>query len=115
MNEASTIRRSPNLLQVLRLVPEPIKDRLRPAALGVITACQRIPGAYRAARIFKRVAPGAYAWANRRYTHYAETAAILRQLAREEAAIEIHIPTDLSDDEQLVFCRLRQNITQRRR
>ena len=105
MNEARTIRRSSNLLQVLRLVPEPIKDRLRPAALGVITACQRIPGAYRAARIFKRVAPGAYAWANRRYTHYAETAAILSQLA----------PTDLSDDEQLVSCRLRQNIAQRRR
>jgi hypothetical protein len=99
------MRASPTLLQLLRLTPEPLKRRLRPALLSTVRLAARVPGAYRAARIAQAVAPGAHGWVLRRFQHYAESAEVMKPII--PARGHMAPPSDLSAAERLVFAQLR--------
>jgi hypothetical protein len=98
---------SPKALAVLRLVPEPLKRRLRPILLRALRLFATLPGALLLARVARRFAPGTYGWLHRRYVHYAGTAAILKDttiIASEKSSLS----PDLSEHEKLIYIRLRQ-------
>ncbi len=99
------MRASPKLLQILRLTPEPVKRRLRPALLLGVQVAAKLPGAHQASRLVRLLLPGGHDWLRRRFHHYAETADILQRIGAvggREAP-----PADLSASERLVFAQLR--------
>jgi hypothetical protein len=105
MMEFSEMAVSSLMFWILRRTPERTKRQLRRTFLRLAQAFRRMPGARPASMGIRCMFPGTHGWMHRRYTAYAEQAAVMR-VQRLVAPSELIPPEEFGPEERIQFLRL---------